>query len=109
AAIDAWSRQRTMVELEEIMEAHGVPCGRVNRAKDMLEHPHIAARNAIVSVRDEILGEVKMQGVFPKLSATPGSVRWTGKAMGADNDYVFGEIAGYDAAKIATLKGAGVI
>lgn len=109
AQIDAWSRTHTMAELEAIMEEHGVPCGRVNRARDMLEHPHIAARDAIVSIRDDILGEVKMQNVFPKLSATPGNVRWLGKEMGADNDYVFGEVAGYDAAKVEALRGAAVI
>jgi crotonobetainyl-CoA:carnitine CoA-transferase CaiB-like acyl-CoA transferase len=108
-AIDAWSRQRTMAELEAIMEENGVPCGRVNTAKELLEDPHVAAREAIISVRDELLGDVKMQGVFPKLSATPGSVRWAGKEMGADNDYVFGDVAGYDAAKIAALRAKGVI
>ncbi len=109
AAIDAWSRQRSMAELETIMEAKGVPCGRVNTAKQLLEDPHVAAREAIVSVRDELLGEIKMQGVFPKLSATPGNVRWPGKESGADNDYVFREIAGYDADKLAALRAGKVV
>lgn len=41
----------------------------------MLADPHFAAREALVTVADDELGEVTMQGVFPKLSATPGSVR----------------------------------
>jgi crotonobetainyl-CoA:carnitine CoA-transferase CaiB-like acyl-CoA transferase len=109
AAIDAWSRTHKMAELEAIMEQHGVPCGRVNRAKDILEDPHVAARQALVTVRDALLGDVTMQNVFPKLSATPGSVRWTGKEMGEDNDYVLGTVAGYDEARIAALRTSGII
>jgi formyl-CoA transferase len=41
----------------------------------MLNDPHFAARGALVTVDDPELGAVTMQGVFPKLSATPGSVR----------------------------------
>ena len=37
--------------------------------------PHFVAREALVSVEDPELGQVTMQGVFPKLSATPGSIR----------------------------------
>lgn len=109
ALIDSWSRQHTMAALEAIMERHGVPCGRVNTAKELLEDPHVAARQAIVSVRDEALGEIKMQGVFPKLSATPGNVRWPGRAIGADNAYVYRDVLGYDAARIEALRAGGVI
>jgi len=107
AAIDAWTRQRTMGELETVMEANGVPCGRVNRAKELLEDPHVAARRAIVSVQDDLLGDVKMQGVFPQLSATPGSVRWPAREMGADNDAVWAPVLG--AERYAALKRDGVI
>ena len=41
----------------------------------MLADPHFAARDALVTIPDAELGEIRMQGVFPKLSATPGSVR----------------------------------
>jgi len=53
----------------------GVPAGRVFDAEDMLADPHFAARDALVTVTDEEFGEVTMQGVFPKMSATPGSIR----------------------------------
>ncbi len=109
ALIDQWARAHTMLELEALCEAHGVPCGRVNTAKELLEDPHVAARRAIISVRDDLLGDLKMQGVFPRLSETPGNVRWPAKELGADNSYVFGEIAGYTPEKIEALKASGVI
>ena len=75
ALIGEWTRTMTIAELEAKMIEASVPAGRVYDAEDMLADPHFAAREALVTVPDAELGEVTMQGVFPKLSATPGSVR----------------------------------
>ena len=75
ALIGEWTRMLTIEELETRMIEAGVPAGRIFDAEDMMADPHFAAREALVTVADEELGEVTMQGVFPKLSATPGSVR----------------------------------
>jgi formyl-CoA transferase len=75
ALISAWTRTLTIAELEAAMIAHAVPAGRIYDAQDMLADPHFAAREAIVTVDDPVLGPTPMQGVFPKLSATPGTVR----------------------------------
>ena len=75
ALIGEWTATMTIAELEARMVEASVPAGRVFDAEDMLADPHFAAREALVTIPDEELGEVTMQGVFPKLSATPGSVR----------------------------------
>jgi formyl-CoA transferase len=75
ALIGEWTKTLTIEELESKMIEAGVPAGRVYDAEDMLADPHFAAREALVTVDDDEFGEVTMQGVFPKLSATPGSVR----------------------------------
>ena len=109
ALIDAWAQTKSSAEVEALMEQNGVPCGPVNTAKELLEDPHVAARRAIVSVQDEILGDVKMQSVFPRLSETPGNVRWTAREPGVDNDYVYRDILGYSAEQIAALRAARAI
>jgi formyl-CoA transferase len=109
AMISAWSAAKTCAELELICEAHGVPCGRIYRAPDMLNDPHFAARQAIIGVEHPVLGEFQMQNVFPKLSETPGNVRWTGPGLGAHTQEVLADLLGYDAAKIEALKSAKVI
>jgi formyl-CoA transferase len=81
----------------------------VNRAPELLAEPHIAAREAIISALHPQLGELKMQGVFPKLSETPGGVRWPAKEIGADNDYVWRELARVSADEFAALKAKGVV
>ncbi len=75
ALIGEWTKTLTIDELEAKMVAAAVPAGRIYDAEDMLADPHFAAREALVTVKDAELGEVTMQGVFPKLSATPGRVR----------------------------------
>jgi crotonobetainyl-CoA:carnitine CoA-transferase CaiB-like acyl-CoA transferase len=107
--INDWTLTHTSAELQEKCESHGVPCGKIFRAPDMLEDPHYAAREAIISLKHPVLGDFKMQNVFPKLSETPGNARWLGPATGAHNDYVFKELLGYDEAKIEQMKSAKVI
>jgi len=104
-----WTRTRTMAEVEALMIDVGVPSGRVNRAPEMLADPHFAAREAIVDVDHPMIANLKMQGVFPKLSRTPGAVAWPGPALGAHNAEVYGGLLGADAAQIAAWEAAKVI
>lgn len=75
AIVEAWTSHLAMAEVEALMIAHAVPAGRMYDAEDMLSDPHFAARQAIVTVEDPVLGQTPMQGTFPRLSATPGSIR----------------------------------
>lgn len=70
-----WTRTLTIAELEVKMIDASVPAGRIFDAADMMTDPHFVSREALVSVKDAEHGQVTMQGVFPKLSVTPGSIR----------------------------------
>lgn len=107
--IEAWSSRQTMDELEAVCEAHGVPFGRVNRAPEMLADPQFAARQSIIELMHPVLGAFAMQNVFPRLSATPGQVRWLGRDHGADTDWLCHEVLGLDAEQVARLRDAAVI
>ncbi len=110
ALIGDWTRTLTVQELEDKMVAAGVPAGRLYRPQDMLDDPHFQAREAIIGVPHPRWGEVKMQNVFPKLSATPGNVRRRAPdSIGQDNDAVYGELLGLDAAALADLRARGII
>lgn len=106
--IAAWTGTKTLHELLELMDEHGIPAGPVNDAKAVAGDPHFRAREAIVEVPDASLGSVTMQGVFPKLSATPGRVRWTGPELGADTDDILSRRLGYSAEQVAQLRQDGV-
>jgi crotonobetainyl-CoA:carnitine CoA-transferase CaiB-like acyl-CoA transferase len=108
--INEWTRTLTMAQVDALMIAHSVPAGRVYRAPEMLADPHFQAREAIVAVETERFGTLKMQGAFPKFSATPSSIRSPAPSqVGQHNEEVYGALLGVDAAALSALKAAGVI
>ena len=109
AIIADWTAGFTLPELLALLEAKGIPASRVFRASDMLEDPQFAARDAVVSVEHPVFGPIRMQNAFPKLSATPGRVRWPGPALGQHTDEVLGARAGCTAARLSELRARGVI
>lgn len=80
--IGAWTRSHCAADVESLLDEHGVPCGRIYGARDMLQDEHFRARQSIVEVDDEVLGSVPMQSVAPRLSDTPGRIRWGGGGRG---------------------------
>lgn len=106
--ISNWTKQRKMVDVLATCEENGIPCGPVNRAKEMLEDAHIAARDAIIRVAHPVLGDVPMQGVFPKLSDTPGGVQGTSPSLSEHTEDVLAQL-GYSADQQAALRVQGVI
>jgi formyl-CoA transferase len=107
--IAAWTSTLTAEALLALMEAHGVAAGRVYRAPDMLGDPQFQARDAIVETPHPVFGSVKMQNAFPRLSETPGGVRWPGPALGEHTDAVLTSRAGMTVEDLERLRGAGVI
>jgi formyl-CoA transferase len=107
--ISAWTSTQSLESLLETLEAHGVPAGRIYRAPDMIDDPHFVAREAIVSVPHPVFSQVRMQNAFPKLSATPGKVRWPGPDLGAHTEEVLQTVAGLSAEAISGLRARGVI
>ncbi len=108
--IAAWTRTRTVDEVEALCVAHAIPAGKVYRAPEMLADAHFAAREAIVEVPHPAFGSVKMQNAFPKLSATPSGVRRPApREVGQDNAEVYGRELGLGTEELETLKAAGVI
>ncbi|MFG1922275.1 CaiB/BaiF CoA transferase family protein [Cryptosporangium sp. NPDC048952] len=109
ALIADWTVLHDTEELLEALHEGGVPAGRIYKAKDMFGDPHFAARDAIVTVPDANLGPVAMQNVFPKLSASPGSVRATGPELGQHNEEIYSGLLGLSDDEISRLRGAGTI
>jgi formyl-CoA transferase len=109
ALIGAWTATLDAEALLALMETSGVAAGRVYRAPDMLDDPQFAAREAIVEVPHPVFGAVKMQNAFPRLTGTPGSVRWPGPALGEHTDAVLKERLGMSTEEISRLREGGVI
>ncbi len=108
AAIAAWTAQRSVAEVMELLGAARVPAGKVYTAKDIAEDPHYQARGMLLTQHTRDGYEVTVPGICPKLSATPGTIRTSAPHLGDDTDAVLAE-AGLTPEQIALLRSKGVI
>ncbi|AIR87731.1 CaiB/BaiF CoA transferase family protein [Pseudomonas cremoricolorata] len=107
-AISAWTRSHSIEQVLAELEQAEVPAGRIYSVADIVADPHYQAREMILDTTLPGGAEVKMPGIVPKLSDTPGKVNWQGPQLGQHTDAVLAEL-GLDAATIERLKAAGVV
>ena len=109
AIVADWCRSRTAAEIADILVRHDVPFGVAYSAADIFADPHIAAREDLVAVDDPVIGPVRMQGVYPRFSRTPGAIRGGAPRLGEHNADVYGELLGLSADDLRALERDGVI
>ena len=109
AIVAAWTKTLPLADLLEGLDAAGVPAGPVAGIDDAAANPHFQARGALVEVETEDYGALTMQAVVPRLSETPGAVRWVGPRLGEHTEEVLREGLGLDAAAIEALRARGVV
>ena len=100
---------RPYEEWEPILLAQGIPMGAINSIAQVVDHPQVIARGALVETSHPRAGKVKMVGAPVRLSETPGAVRTPAPMLGEHTDQVLREVLGLDAEAIAALRKAGVI
>ena len=107
--VAAWCRDKTAAEIEELAVSQDVPFARTYDVADLCSDPHIEERGDLQTVDDPTLGPVRMQGVYPRFSRTPGAIRSGAPELGAHNQEVYGELLGLDTDELSRLSRAGVI
>ncbi|HMH79067.1 MAG TPA: CaiB/BaiF CoA-transferase family protein, partial [Candidatus Acidoferrum sp.] len=108
-AISAWTRRHTAQEAIRLLEAAEVPAGPIYSAAEMLEDEHYREREVYQEVKLPGGQSVKLPTVAPRLTGTPGGLRWIGPPLGAHNNEVYRDWLGLPAAELARLKSEGVI
>ena len=108
AEVAAWTKQRTKFEVMEILADAGVPCGACQDTAEVLEDPHLLARDMIVDVEYPKYGTFKTVGCPIKLSASPAEITRPPE-LGEHSEEVLRELCGVTAKDFAKLKGDGVV
>ncbi len=88
--IGAWVGRHTTEEVMAAFAEHDGAIAPIYSIKDVFEDPQFEARHAIVRVAHPELGDVAMANVVPRLTRTPGQIRFPGPSeIGADNEEIY--------------------
>jgi benzylsuccinate CoA-transferase BbsF subunit len=109
ALIADWTRSREPHAVMQTLQAARVPCGVVQYGEDLLEDPQLQYRGAVARVEHPKLGPVPHAAVPLHLSDGGLVAGRYAPAVGEHNDYVYREILGYSAERLAALQQAGVV
>ena len=107
-AIETWTRHHPIEQVLAVLEKAEVPAGRIYSVADIVADPHYQARDMLLQATLPDGTAVKMPGIVPKLSETPGQVNWQGPALGEHTERVLREV-GLNDADIARLRAEGVV
>src|SRR5262245_18825325 len=102
AIIEEVLAARSAREWERILNDAGAPCASIWNLDEIIDHPQIAAREALHQV-DTSIGPQRMAGLGFKLAYGPGQIDRAAPRLGQDTDEVLAR-AGYTAEEIARLR-----
>lgn len=105
----AWTILYTPMEIMEQLQSVGVAAMPSFSASEILENPHVKARELVTSVQHPLLGEQFV--IMPpwKMSETPATIRKPGPCLGEDNEEVFSTLLGYSHEEIQQMTDAQIL
>jgi len=109
ALLGAWIGARGTAEVVDAFNAAGVSLASVDGIAEVLANPHFRARGSLVDTADGDGGTMTLPAPSPQRHVDPGRIDHLGGALGADNDAVYREWLGCDAAELARWHTDGVI
>ncbi|MBT2794103.1 CaiB/BaiF CoA transferase family protein [Paraburkholderia strydomiana] len=107
-AIAAWTSHHSTNDVLAALERAEVPAGRIYSVADIVSDPHYQARDMLLQAQLPGGASVKMPGIVPKLSDTPGEVRWQGPTLGEHTGSVLSEL-GFATEEIERLRREGAV
>lgn len=109
AHVGSWIAERDFQDVVRAFEEAQAAIAPIYDIRDIFEDPQYRALDTVTTVEDPDFGPLRMPNVLYRLSRTPGAIRWTGRAKGADNHDVYSELAGLSDADITELQEKGII
>ena len=108
-AVQKWIAARDFDEVVTAFEEAGAALAPIYDVEQLVNDPHVQARETITTVHDEDLGELKMQNLMFRLGDTPGAIRFPGRKLGQDTAEVYAELLDLNADQLVKLREAGVV
>jgi crotonobetainyl-CoA:carnitine CoA-transferase CaiB-like acyl-CoA transferase len=109
AALQEALLTKSYEEWEAILLPAGVPMGAINTLDAVVQHPQVAARDALTDCEHPVAGRIKMVGPPVRMSDTPGAVRTPAPLLGEHTEQVLRTKLGLREDEIDDLRRSGVI
>lgn len=107
--VAAWTQTLCLEQAERLLQDNSIPAARIYDMADIFADAHYEARGMIICPDDPVLGPVAMANVVPRLSNTPGAVRWPGHQVGQDTLDVMEKDLALEVEEIEALASDGII
>jgi len=106
--IGGWVAAHDLEHVLGVLEKAEVPSGKIYDIADIVKDPHYAAREMIREYRLKDGKTLKLPGIVPKMSGTPGDTKWLGPELGEHTAEILAAL-GYSEEQRQDLKRRGVI
>jgi formyl-CoA transferase len=107
--VSKWVKQYSRDNLQRHLDAYGVPVSPINSIEDIFKDEHYKERQNIIEVDHPRLGKVKVPGIVPKFSRTPGGIQRIAPDLGEHTDSILNSLLGYSEKDIEKLKARNII
>ncbi len=107
--VAAWTSSLTADEITARCVEHDVPVGTAYSAADIFADPHMAERGDLVPIDDPVIGAVRQQAPFPRLTKNPGAMPSGAPRLGEHNKEVWCGVVGLSGAELEELTALGVL
>jgi len=105
-----WARERDAAEIDRVLNEAGVVCGPIYTVAEIFRDPQYAAREMLVEHVDPEFGPYIGPGIVPKLSETPGEVRWSATWQeGSHNEEIYRGLLGLTVPELDALREDGIV
>ncbi len=107
--IEAWTKTMPMKDILKILDKYNIPSGPIYNIEDIFNDIHYKARDMIKDIEVKNFGKLKMPGIIPKFSKTPGKIKWAGAKLGQHNKEIYKEKLGLNEEELKNLTEKGII
>ncbi len=107
--IARWTSEQTVAEVENLLQAVGIPAHRASTVRDAHDDPQLAHRNHWWASEHPVIGDMSYESPAWRLSDTPPPMPRRSPLLGEDSEYVYRELCGYSEAEFQQLIIDGVV
>jgi crotonobetainyl-CoA:carnitine CoA-transferase CaiB-like acyl-CoA transferase len=107
--IEQWTKQYPLKEAQRILDGVSVPVGPIYGIKEIVEDEQYKAREMLQEIELPDGKKVLVPGIVPKLSDTPGEIKWNGPRLGEHNEEIYSDYLNFSFEDFKKLKEQGVI